>query len=366
MAPRQTISINDPVFEPVQVLLSESYTRHAPVLINAPDNVRREVQMHIDRGTVVPPDARIGRVKNAIVIKRGILVDIEYRIIAESLINMDDRQRFEDEVGSAYDAACSASAELPSLPDTGGPFVMLKQTWDGNYGHWLMESLPRLEIVAAQHRLAELRFIVSDNASSNMRAVYADSLAMMNVARDQILFLPDETYRVADIIYPTPMTIQPWVKSPAVIRILEGLRQYAEPQIAAAEKLFVSRNAWGNRRLLNESAVLEALDSRGYALIRPETLSFAQQIAAFSRARLVVGTLGAALTNIVFAPTGVRLLALTSERMVDDFYWDLLSLKDGTYTSIHGRASEPERGMHSDFSIDIPCLKQLLGAFEAG
>src|ERR1700721_3618110 len=162
MAPKHTISIDDPMFDPVEVLPSEPYTRCVPLLINAPDAVRSAVQMHIDHGMVVPPNARIGRVKNAIAIARGILIDHEHRIIAESLINLHDQSRFELEVAPAYDIACT-SAELPKLPDGEGPFVMLKQTWDGNYGHWLIESLPRVGIVARQFEMPGLGFFVSVN-----------------------------------------------------------------------------------------------------------------------------------------------------------------------------------------------------------
>jgi hypothetical protein len=364
MFTRPTISIDDPAFEAVQIVPRLSYTRRMPLLISAPEWVRSYVQGQLEGGTVVAPAARLARVKDAIVINRGILIDNQNRIISESLINYDER-RFDLEVADMFDSAC-ASAELPSLPAGGGPCVMLKQTWDGNYGHWIVESLPRLAVVARHYGVAGLRFIVSDNASSAMRKVYADSLAMMGIAPKCILPLPDEAYRIADVVYPTPMTVQPWVKSPAIVEILEALSRYAGSPTPAPERLFVSRNGWGGRTLLNEAAVLKVLDNKGFVVVQPETLSFVQQIQIFSRARQVIGTLGAALSNIAFAPTGVKLLALTTEQMCDDFFWDLVSLKGGQYISVHGRAAEPTRGMHANFSIDIPDLKSALAALDEG
>jgi capsular polysaccharide biosynthesis protein len=208
------------------------------------------------------------------------------------------------------------------------------------------------------------RFVISDNASVSMRKVYADTLVMMGVPRDRIVELPDTTYRVSDVVYPTPLTIQPWVKSAAVIRVLETLRQHGDRHIGSPEKLFVSRAGSGSRQLLNEEAVLEVLASKGYVFVQPETLSVAQQITIFSCARLVIGTLGAGLSNVAFAPTGVRVLALATQHMCDDFFWDLVSLKGGQYTSLHGRATSPDYGMHSDFVIDMAIFKRVLNAFE--
>ena len=179
-----------------------------------------------------------------------------------------------------------------------------------------------------------------------MRSVYKNALAMMGISPDRVLSLPDDqAYRINDVVYPTPLTRQPWVKSPLAIGVLDDLREHADPSTIGPEKLFVSRNTWDLRRLMNEQDVFALLEQYGYVLVHPEQYNFAQQIALFSRARVVVATLGAAVSNIVFAPGGVKLLSLTTEFMCDDFYWDLVSHKDGQYFSLHGKACAPERGM---------------------
>jgi capsular polysaccharide biosynthesis protein len=85
---------------------------------------------------------------------------------------------------------------------------------------------------------------------------------------------------------------------------------------------------------------------------------------AFSDATCVVGNLGAGLTNIAFAPQGVKLLALATEFMHDDFYWDLMAHKQGPYFCLHGKATKPEMGMYSDFEIDIAKFVGLLDETE--
>ena len=104
--------------------------------------------------------------------------------------------------------------------------------------------------------------------------------------------LPDQAYRISDVIYPTPLTRQPWVKSPLAIEVLEGLRTHSDPATIGSQKLFVSRNTWNTRQLVNEDAVFALLEQNGYVLAHPEKYTFAQQIALFSNARIVIGTLG--------------------------------------------------------------------------
>lgn len=364
MISRPIVSLTNPMFESVLVVPSEPYSRKPPRIIGAPDDVEKSILQNAKIDPVIPPEGRVGRLGQVVVLKRGILMNSDYSILRESLINMDNSDRFDAEIGPAYDAACGSIVTIPRITDD-KPHVMLKQTWDGNYGHWLIESLPRLEVVKRVYGLNGFNFVVSANASPEMRKVYIDTLVAMGVSAESIIFLPDETWSIPNLIYPTPLTIQPWVKSPFVVQTLEGLGQALNGVAPnGPERLYVSRNNWYNRRLLNEEPIKELLAARGYIVVHPELYSVSEQITLFSNARLVVGTLGAALTNIVFSRRGVNLLALATERMGDDFYWDLVSLKGGLYTSLHGKATETERGMHSDFTIDIGQLSSALSAFE--
>ncbi|MBL7309171.1 glycosyltransferase family 61 protein, partial [Escherichia coli] len=86
--------------------------------------------------------------------------------------------------------------------------------------------------------------------------------------------------------------------------------------------------------------------------IIPEEMTLYQQIAAFANAKVVVGNLGGSFSNIVFSPNKLSVVALTTEFMHDDFFFDITSNKKGYYTSIHGKATDPTAGMQSDFTID--------------
>jgi hypothetical protein len=52
--------------------------------------------------------------------------------------------------------------------------------------------------------------------------------------------------------------------------------------------------------------------------------------------------------------------------MQDDFFYDLISHKQGQYFCLHGRSEDPAAGMNSPFTIDLGEFDSMLKEFEAG
>ncbi len=342
--------------------------RRGPIrIVDQPPSLAAMIEPELRRPLVEPPAARVGFLQDATVLGRGLVVTQNGRLIGESLINSAGRIHSLYRIGDSRMLVPERDiAPRRQLRD--GECVLLKQTWDDNYGHWLVESLPRVALVAELRNLSSCTFIVGQ-APAPMAKVYADSLSLFGIPEGHILALPDEPMRVDRLIYPAPLTVQPWVKAPRVVRVLEQIAEWLKHWGAGQkrpEKLYVSRNRTGRRLLRNESELIEVLVQLGYEVVHPEEMSFFEQVVAFSCARRVVGNLGAALTNLAFAPRGVALLALTSEYMKDDFFWDLLAHKDGSYVSLHGKADDPAQGMQSDFTIGLDRFIEVLMSFEAG
>jgi capsular polysaccharide biosynthesis protein len=344
-----------------------SYRRCPITVVNSPDWLRALLDRRIAEEVVVPPEARVARLPNATVLHRGIVLTRGQRLVRESLINSRwGRIPGFHRIGQSNLVVPEQDIEARDVLD-GPVHVLLKQTWDSNYGHWLVESLPRVALVAILQDTNACRFIVAMDTEA-MQRVYVDSLALFGIPPEHIVFTSDAPIRVEQLLYPSPLTVQPWVKAPLAVQVLEKLARPLEtwnPAIVRHERLYVSRNRAGRRRLLNEDELLQLVTARGYVPVCPEQLSLYDQIATFSRARRVIGNLGAALSNLAFAQRGVRLLALTSQFMQDDFFWDLISHKAGRYLSLHGIAAAPDDGMNSDFTISPDQLEAMLDDFEA-
>ena len=81
----------------------------------------------------------------------------------------------------------------------------------------------------------------------------------------------------------------------------------------ARRRLYVSRARTGWRRVVNEEEIIDCLSRFGFETVRPEELSFEEQVRLFHSAEAVIGARGAGLTNIIFS-NRLKILELTWTR----------------------------------------------------
>ncbi len=308
---------------------------------------------------VEPPPFGIAEIDNAIVCGEGIICKKTrdgFCAVSETLINAVTRrsilpmQRGED--GALYIGENVCRRRLSAAHT----YAFLRQVSDNNYGHWLIEGLPKVAILSEHFDIRELKFIVTRHMatrqSAPMRKIYLDSLAAFGIEPRQIVPMAREAVEIERLLYPLPLTVHPSVKAPRIIEILESLRDRIAVGQRGPRRIFASRAFARKRRLRNEAEILRVLKDFEVTVIYPERHSFFDQVRLFADAELVVGNNGANLANAVFARRGVTVFAIASEAMRDDFFWDLANLKSGKYFSLHGKGTDPSPGMNSDFEID--------------
>ena len=111
--------------------------------------------------------------------------------------------------------------------------------------------------------------------------------------------------------------------------------------------------------LLNESEVEAALAPLGFRTIVPGEMSVREQIAAFSRARVVVAPHGAGLANMAFAPRGAALVEIASSAIAHMGEFRHLCEVSGmrvrciTSSDMDDAASSDGGGMHRHYRVDV-------------
>jgi hypothetical protein len=81
----------------------------------------------------------------------------------------------------------------------------------------------------------------------------------------------------------------------------------------------------------NEPALIEQVHKRGYEVVTPGSLSFAEQVQLFRGARLIVGPHGAGLTNIVFCEPGTIVYELIPSHYINACFSNLAHICDLRY-----------------------------------
>lgn len=266
-----------------------------------------------------------------------------------------------------YDETVEADG-LTFLLNSGGSF---------NYGHWLIDDLPRLRALAllrARHPgLPVTVALVAHVPHVDTARARSVALLLGDMRGVSIRFLDrTKTYRFARLHHATPCGLPNDRKSPDALRFLrremhrrslmprlwQRLRRLGRP---AGRRLFIDRQPDRGRALVAREGVMAFLARHGFAVIDPETLSPRQQAIRFAEAEWVVGIAGAGMANTVFCRPGTPVIHLVPEGWEDPFYWEIAVACGLAYHAVFGpRVASDAPDFLQDFQIDPIDLKAAL------
>ncbi|WP_081067563.1 glycosyltransferase family 61 protein [Burkholderia stagnalis] len=196
--------------------------------------------------------------------------------------------------------------------------ILISGRCSPNYYHWLIEYLTRVYIALPIASLHGVPLIVD----AAMYAQEFESLAavcpnwpvhvvqpgtLLDVGRLHIPAIP--TY------LPDTLQIPFWQASALCDSTLEFIRKavfnhYKIKPLDPRRKIFLARR--GARNITNTTEIEELLTKFGFECIDTGALSFAEQVALFSSASIIVGPLGAAFSNVIFCDSRCKILGLAS------------------------------------------------------
>jgi len=257
--------------------------------------------------------------------------------------------------------------EKPPIPRG----IHLCKDHSGNYFHWLFECLPRAIMALRQTAFADFPLLIDGHLpKQNLQA-----LEQIAAGREIIRISHREMLPVGELVFPGVFSFMRdnYGSEPAADDLLIApeavhlLREaYLSPSPIRGEKrLFVARDGASYRRLLNEKTIHRQMLALGFEIVRPELLSFAEQVAAFSEAAVIVGPTGAGLSNMVFAPEGCKVIVLAgATKGANHFiFGQLAQWLNHELVYVCGAARNPAK-LHSDYVIDIEVLRGVLAEMD--
>lgn len=277
-----------------------------------------------------------------------------------------------------------------TIGEEGGLVFLLNSAGSFNYGHWLIDDLPRLAGLALLRRQHPGRAVtvLLVGYFPHLDAARRRSIALLLGSRAgvTIRFLDrTRTYRFARLHHVTPCSLPSTGKSPDALRFLAHrvrartrgpcwlFRLHTLARGGAGRRLFVDRHPGRGRALANRTAVLALLHDLGFEPFDPELASVRQQAVRFASAEAVVGIAGAGMANTVFCRSGTPILHLVPEGWEDPFYAELAAACGQGYRAVFGprvapgpgSAVPPDWPVHlHDFSVEPADLRAALAAAE--
>lgn len=229
---------------------------------------------------------------------------------------------------------------------------------NSNYFHWLIEDAPRVEFLL-NHTLYRDVPILIDERSAPWQT---DLLKMLGVKENRLL----------QVNFKRPVTIQQLVLPPRLSKNLvvhprsvdflrSNLLPRERPSCTAGKRIYLSRGAGSTKRaFLNEKEVENRLHKEGFVSVNTGEMTLAQQMELMSDVEIIAGAGGAAMSNMVFAPAGAKILAFGAESALSETFTSLAAACGQKYVLCTG-TSYPNADRHwiwtrFDFTIDMPDL----------
>ncbi len=250
-----------------------------------------------------------------------------------------------------------------------------------NYAHWLTEFLPQIVLLKnAGVDISQYQILVDAQSYPSQ----LESLFLLGVKPEQLVMIEPFSLHhfpqamwlspIANVVFQRPkaalgvgkdITSAPdrAIYHPAALLALRDVmlgNVSDEVRAAQPEKLFIRRtrgNAINARLLVNEDAIESMLIANGFVSVDPSSLGFMEQVTLFSNAKYMVAASGAAILNMLWAPTDAHVLVMMNDTRYANYWYfgNVASPIGQTLTYILGETLEAQLGgdiVHSNFKID--------------
>lgn len=177
-----------------------------------------------------------------------------------------------------------------------GPICSLVPRYQ-NYYHWTVESLPKVRAVREYERVTgdSVSFLVPDEPPSWIE----ETLSRVGVDESEVVQAEADAYRASTLVVPSfPVPTRQdcrWIREQTLDSV-----SGEDVDVDPGSNVYISRKDTQERRVLNEDAVVQALEEYGFEAYRLADHSVAEQAVLFDEADLVVGAHGAGFSNLVY------------------------------------------------------------------
>lgn len=206
-----------------------------------------------------------------------------------------------------------------------------------NYFHWLLEVLPRVQLLEEEGLWNRIPVVIP-----RWEGFYKESLRLLGLdPKFYVEFDPDKDhFQFEEAIYPSRLGSIRKV-APTSVHYLREKLVPRDPK--RSRKIYYSRRSASTRRVLNEEEFLPDLVSRGFEIFTGEGVSMENQIQIFSEATCVIGAHGAGLANLVFCAPMTPVLELMGSTYINPVMGELCD-SGGLRYSVYVGQTEHEQG----------------------
>ncbi|MCW6049030.1 tetratricopeptide repeat protein [Lyngbya sp. CCAP 1446/10] len=256
---------------------------------------------------------------------------------------------------------------FPPLKQIDGSVAVLSGLSGNVYFHWMVDVLPRIELLRRSGRdLAEIDWFLVNSCQHEFQR---ESLRILGIPDEKVL----ESDRIphiqaTELIVPSFAGYLGWPPGWAIDFLRREFLKGIIPQARYPKRIYISRSKARYRRVLNEEDVVEVLAESGFVSILPESMSLTEQIAHFYHAQVIVAAHGSGLTNTIFCKSGTKVIELMSPHYISHYYWGSSQYLQLEHYFLAGEAFECypirqlmyQNSLTEDILVNLSSLKKMV------
>ena len=238
-----------------------------------------------------------------------------------------------------------------------------------NYGHWILEMLPKIKMCSEHYNLNDLNYIYTPKIHSFQK----ETLSILNIYENRLinsekfrhiqadeLIVVDHPYYYKGNIFKQNKYQPKWV----VKWLRETYLKY-EKKFDAGKKIFIDRSdsKFKHNQIQNTLEVSNYLKNNGFITYKLMELSFFEKIFLFKNADIIIGTHGAGFTNLVFCKPKTKIIEIRPSMYPNAIYERISHINDLNYKLIETKEIDENKKKLGDIYLPIDKLNQCIKSF---
>ena len=296
------------------------------------------IQPEIARAILEPqkqlsvPETFVLRLPGGRVLGDGTVVTPENAILSESTIDFHRKQEYHHLL-SEY--------KIPNPEPFEGRLAVVASPGSGNYFHWTLDSLPRL------NQLRGLENEIDGYYVDTRSPFHREWLRMLDIPANKIIpAAPERHIHATELIVPSFAGLPGFPSADG----LNFIRSFMPEMLPGTppRRLYISRAHARRRRILNEDKIRPLLEQYGFESVHPGSMTVAEQMQLFASAEIIISPHGAELTNLAYCQPGTPVIELLSPYYLNPCFKQLAAVGTLKYTALVGRGGHRILKHHQD------------------
>lgn len=303
------------------------------------------------------PDGRIwGNNGSIISPDDGLIADISTEFTTEHSKFIPDRNKH----------SIFRQFKLPPIAHIKGTVAALSVSYGDVYYHWMLDLLPRIELLRRNN--IDLNQIDKFVVNATTAKFQQETLAHLGIPPTKIVTSQNDSpfhIKADNLIVPSlPRqrggSMPKWACEFLRNEFLTGVKAN---KYAGQERIYISRGDAQHRRVQDEAKLIDYLNTLGFNSVTLNAMSVVEQAQLFSQAKVIVAPHGAGLTNIVFCNPNTKVVEFFSPNYLHPGYWRLSNQVGLEYYSLLGETqplSPQTRPKTDNITLNLDNLANLL------